>query len=272
MLLRDMMKRIRFLLGGLILIFSLMAIGARAQSTVQNIAFSVMGQFETATNNIPGDPTLTNEYLHLILVTSANVVKAIAIDYFGASSEATNWSAAGLVRRVNLVTGEERIYLNRGGTNTIDVSRFFSGSYLGNFMSGVTNAFPAAADSFGSNYPNPYQPLFSGTPTNHQASAGLYFISLNTTNLKMNLLGANFSFLGNGVLTKFSGDEKGTKYSGEVQNEVISVVGSFSWNRGTNLLDISPGTNTFYSGPARGTVTVRAPNFSTLLLPPPNPD
>ena len=271
MLLRDMMKRIRFLLGGLVLIFGWMAIDARAQSTYQNIAFSVMAQYETETNDVPGDPTLTNEYLHLILITSANVVKAIAVDQFG-TPDWTNWIAAGLLRRVNLVTGEERIYLNRGGTNNIDVSSYFGGSYVSNFMSGAADAFPAATDNFSTNNPNPFPPLFSGTTTNHQASAGLYFISLTTTNLKMNLLGANFSYLGNGALTKFSGDQKGTNYSAKVENEVISVVGSLSWTRSTNIFDIVPGTNTFYSGPARGTVTVRVPNYSPLALPPQNPD
>ena len=142
MLLRDMMKRIRFLLGGLVLIFGLMAIDARAQSTYQNIGFSVMAQYETDTNNVPGDPTLTNEYLHLILITSANVVKAIAVDQFGKPNW-TNWSAATIVRRVNLTTGDERIYLNNGGTNEVDVSSYFSGSYVSNFTSGVSNAFPA---------------------------------------------------------------------------------------------------------------------------------
>jgi hypothetical protein len=230
-----------------------------------------MAQFETATNNVPADPTVTNEYLHLLLITSANVVKAIAVDQFGTPGW-TNWSAAGLLRRVNLVTGEERVYLNIGGTNETDVSSYFSGSYAGNFTSGISNAFPAAASNFNANNPNPLQPLFSGVPTNHLASAGLFFISLNTTNLKMNLIGANFSYLGNGAITKYAGSQKGTNYSGEVENEVISVVGTFSWTRSTNIFDVVPGTNTFYSGPARGTVTVRAPSYSPLALPPPNPE
>jgi hypothetical protein len=272
MLLRDMMKRIRFLFGSIVLILGLMAINAHAQSTYQYIGFSVQAEFEVVTNDVPSDPTFIDDNLRLILVTSSNVVKSIAADQFGTPAW-TNWANAGIVRRVNLVTGEERIYLSRtdaaGGTTNVDVSSYFSGSYLNNFTSGTSNAFPAATNNFTENNPNPYPPLFRGQPTNHFSSAGLYFISLNTTNLKMNLLGANFAFLGNGLITKYSGVEHGTNYSGAVQNEIISVVGSLSWTRSTNIFDLyTQTTNTFYSGPARGTVTVREPNFSPVALPP----
>jgi hypothetical protein len=273
MLLCDMMKRFRFVLGHRIPFIALMAfalglmgVNARAQSTYQNIAFSVQGQFETATNDVPSEPNTTFENLHLLLFTSANVVHAIAVDVFG-TEQWTNWAAAGLLRRVNLVTGEERIYLSRGGTNVIDVSSFFSGSYVSNFMSGTRTGFPSATNNFTADNPDPYQPLFSGTNGNYFNSAGLYFISLNTTNLKMNLVGANFSFLGNGILHNFKGVQGGTNYSGEVQNEVISVVGTYSWNRSTNLLNVGSGPTDFYSGPARGNVTVRDPSYSTLALP-----
>jgi hypothetical protein len=273
MLLRDMMKRIRFLLGGLVLICGLMAIGAHAQSAYQYIGFSVQAQYETETNDVPDDPTITHENLHLILINSANIVKAIALDEF--QDAWTNWSDAGIMRRVNLTTGEERIYLSRGGTSNLDVSSYFSGTYVSNFTSGITAAFPAATNNFSPNNPNPYQPLFYGAHTNHMASAGLFFISVNTTNLKMNLVGANFGnpVLGNGNITKYAGDDKGTNYSGEVENEIISVIGTFSWTRTTNLFGVyTKTTNTFYSGPARGTVTVREPTYSLLALPPPNPE
>jgi hypothetical protein len=265
MLLRDMMKRLRFFFGLLVFALGLMGMDARAQSTYQNIAFSVQGQFET-TNSILDEPDSLDESLHLILFTSTNVVSAIAIDVFG-TSKWTNWSSAGLLRRVNLVTGEERIYLSKGGTNVIDVSSYFSGSYVSNFMSGVPAAFPSATNNFSPLNPDPYQPLFSGTNENHFNSAGLYFISLNTTNLKMNLVGANFSYLGNGGVHHYTGVQKGTNYSGQVQNEVISVVGTFSWNRSTNLLDVATGPTEFYSGPAHGSVVLRDPVYSTLALP-----
>jgi hypothetical protein len=269
MLLGDMTKHFRFLLAGLAAILSLMPIHARAQSARQNVAFSVLAQYQFETNDVPDDPTVMHDYFHLILINSSNVVKAIAVDQFG-TPDWTNWANAALVHRINLVTGEEGMFLSRGPlTNEFDVSSYFSGSYVSNFMSGTSSAFPAATNNFESYNPDPYQPLFYGSPTNHKALAGMYFISLNTTNLKMNLLGVNFgSFaLGNGVITQFSGNEDGTNYSGEAQNGVIFVVGSLSWTRSTNLFDIAPGTNTFYSGPARGTVTLRVPAFSKLAAP-----
>ena len=144
---------------------------------------------------------------------------------------------------------------------------YFSGSYASNFMSGVPAAFPSATNNFTADNPDPYQPLFTGTNENHFNSAGLYFISLNTTNLKMNLVGANFSYLGNGVVHHYKGVQKGTNYSGEVQNEIMSVVGTFSWNRSTNLLNVATGPTQFYSGPAHGSVVLRDPVYSTLALP-----
>jgi hypothetical protein len=268
MLLDDMMKRIRFLFGGLVLIFGLAATGARAQSAYQYITFSVLGQYETATNNVPSDPTLTNLTHDLVMFTTTNIVKAIAVDAFGTPGW-TNWSKAKLLRRINLVTGKESIYLNKATTNEVDVSSYFGGTYVSNFTTGAASAFPAAANNFTANNPDPYQRLYSGTPTNLVSSAGLFFISLNTTNLKMNLLGVNFSYLGNGKLTNYSGDQGGTNYSGLVENETISVIGAFSWTLSTNIFDVdTTSTNTFYSGPARGTVTVGVPGYSKLALPP----
>ncbi len=85
----------------------------------------------------------------------------------------------------------------------------------------------------------------------------------------MNLLGVNFSYIGNGKLTNYSGVQEGTNYSGLVENETISVIGAFSWTPSTNIFDVDTATtNTFYSGPARGTVMVGVPGYSKLALPP----
>ena len=207
MLLQDMKKPIRFLIGGLVLLFCLIAGNARAQSGYQLITFSVVGEYESQTNNVPTDPTETNLYLHLVAFTSANVVEAIALDMFSYPAW-TNWRYAGLIRRVNFATGDERIYLNRGGTNEVDVSSYLQHDLHQQFhIRAGGGAFPAATNNFTANDPNPLQPLFSGTPTNHFASVGMNFISLTTTNLKMNLLGASFGGLGThyGVLHKFRG-------------------------------------------------------------------
>jgi hypothetical protein len=268
MLLRDMKKRIRFLIGGFVLLFSLMAVGARAQSAFQSIGFSVLGEYETVTNGATADPPFTNLNFHLILITSINVAKAIAVDKFGHPGW-TNWAGALLLRRVNLVTGEERIYLDNTNEQ-VDVSDYFTNTYLSNFSADVGAAFPAATNNFTTNNPNPLEPIYSGGSNNHRAVAGLHFISLNTTNLKMNLVGASFGGLGLGigVLNKFSGEVHGTNYDGEVPNDVMQVVGTFTWTPDTNIFDIRASTNAFYSGPAHGTVTTRLPYFSPKALPP----
>jgi hypothetical protein len=263
-----MKKRIRFLISGIVLLCGLMATGARAQSAFQSIGFSVLGEYETVTNDVSVVPPVTNQYFHLVVFTTPNVVKAIAVDKFG-YPRWTNWANALLLRRVNLVSGEESIYLDNTNLQ-VDVSDYFTNTYLTNFSAGVGAAFPAATNNFTANNPDPLQMIHSGSPPMYRAAAGLHFISLTTTNLKMNLLGASFGGLGLGigVLNRFSGDVDGTNYSGEVPNDVIQVVGSFSWTPNTNIFDIMAGTNTFYSGPAHGTVTTRVPVFSRKALPP----
>jgi hypothetical protein len=263
-----MMKCIRLLISAIVLLFGLMATGARAQSAFQSIGFSVLGEYETVTNDVSVDPPVTNQYFHLIVITTPNVVKAIAVDKYGHPGW-TNWANALLLRRVNLVSGEERIFLDN--TNgQVDVSDFFTNTYVSNFSADVAAAFPAATNGFTTNNPNPLDVIHSGSPPKYRAAAGLHFITLTTTNLKMNLLGASFGGLGLGigVLNRFSGDVDGTNYSGEVPNDVMQVVGTFSWTPNTNIFNIKAGTNTFYSGPAHGSVTTRLPVFSKKAIPP----
>jgi hypothetical protein len=248
-----------------------MATSARAQSAVQSISFSILGEYVTVTNAPTAEPPFTNLNFHLVVITSVNVAKAIAVDKFGHPAW-TNWANALLLRRVNLVTGEERIYLDNTNEQ-VDVSDYFTNAYgstyVSNFSAGVAGAFPGATYNFTTNNPNPLEPIYSGGLVNHRAAAGLHFISLTTTNLKMNLVGASFGGLGLGigVLNKFSGDVHGTNYSGEVPNDVMQVVGTFTWTPNTNIFDIKSGTNTFYSGPAHGAVTTRIPVFSAKALP-----
>ncbi len=109
--------------------------GACAQSAYQYITFSVLAQYETATNNVPSEPTLTNLTHDLVMFTTTNIVKAIAVDAFGTPGW-TNWSSCQL-RRINLVTGAESIYLNKGTTNEVDVSSYFSGTSVSNFTTGI---------------------------------------------------------------------------------------------------------------------------------------
>jgi hypothetical protein len=256
-----MTKLSRFILASVVILFSLAAIETHAQSVRQAITFSVLTQYEFDTNDVVGEPGLTNQYVRQLLFTSGNVIKAIMLDLKGRSW--TNWAGAALQRRVNLLNGHEGVYITRGGTNEIDVSSFFGDSYVSNFTADVMASFPNAADNFtynGTNLQSPYSPLFTGTltaaKTNLTGASGFHYITLNTTNLKMNLLGVNFRVPGDGVLTNFSGPG----YSQSIESDVLVVLGGFSWNQTTNFYSpVTNVTNVFYSGPAHGTVTIGAP-------------
>jgi hypothetical protein len=256
-----MTKLIRFTLASVVILFNLAAIETRAQSSSQAISFSVLAEYEFDTNDVVTEPGLTDQYARQLLLTTGSVVKAIMLDLKGRSW--TNWIGAALQRRVNLLNGHEGIYITRGGTNEVDVSSFFGDSYVSNFTADVMANFPNAANNFnynGTNLPSPYPPLFSGaftsSKTNLTGSAGFHFITLNTTNLKMNLLGVSFRVPGEGGLTTFSGPG----YSQTVETEIITVLGAFVWNQTTNFYaPVTDITNTFYSGPAHGNVAIGLP-------------
>jgi hypothetical protein len=265
-----MTKLIRFILASVVILFSLAAIETHAQSVRQVMSFSVLTQYEFDTNDVVNDPGLTNQYVRQLLFTSGSVVKAIMLDLKGRSW--TNWIGASLQRRVNLLNGHEGVYITMGGTNEIDVSSFFGDSYVSNFTADVMANFPNAANNFnynGTNFPSPYPPLFTGAltsaKTNFTGSSGFHYITLNTTNLKLNLLGVNFRVPGDGGLTTFSG----TGYSQSIESEVMIVLGAFAWNQTTNFYSpVTDITNTFYSGPAHGTVTVEVPVRLSQSTPP----
>jgi hypothetical protein len=292
------MKRIRFLFGCLAVLFGFMATDARAQSSRQIMTFSVLTDYQDETNDAPADPGLTNVFIQPLLITSGNIVKAILLDVKG--RKWTNWTGATLQRQINLITGEEGVYITLGGTNELNVSSFFSDTYVSNFTEGVLDAFPFATNNFTYSYTNdivnaytnitdgstnvtlitntvvttndlqsPYPPLFNGqtssTFVHHRSSAGLHFISVNTRNLKLNLLGASLQAPGDGAITTFTGRYKGTNYSMGVQKESIYIVGTFSWNKSTNFFSaVTNVTNVFFSGPARGSVIIGVPTYSAI--------
>lgn len=296
------MKRIRFLFGCLAVLFGFMATDARAQSSHQIITFSILTDFQNETNAAPNEPGLTNLFIQPLLITSGNIVKAILLDIKG--RKWTNWIGATLQRQINLTNGEEGVYITLGGTNELNVSSFFGDTYLSNFTGGVLDALSFATNNFTYFYTNdivtaytnitdgstnvtlitnavvttnnlqsPYPPVFNGqassTFVHHRSSAGLHFISVNTSNLKLNLVGASLQAPGDGAITTFTGHYDGTNYSVGVQDESIYVVGSFSWNGTTNFFSpITNVTNVFYSGPARGSVIIGAPNYSPITPPP----
>ncbi|HEY3915715.1 MAG TPA: hypothetical protein VGN61_14605 [Verrucomicrobiae bacterium] len=268
------MRRIGLLLSCLAIFFGFLTAKARAQASCQIITFSVLGDYQDATNNASTEPLFTNQFIQPLLFTSGNVVKAILLDLKG--TQWTNWPGAHLERQVNLVTGEEGIYITLGGKDELNVSPFFGDTYVGNFTGATTNTLGFATNNFtyGTNaLQNPFTPMYNGTAspttTNRHVAAGMHYLSLNTTNLKFNLVGVSLFGIGNGEITTFTGtSQKTNHYSVPIDREVMNVIGSYSWNKTTNFY--SPITNVagvFHSGPARGTVIVGTPvlgNFTPV--------
>jgi hypothetical protein len=260
------MRFIRLALVGLALSFGLVARTASAQSVQEYLSFYINAEFEVSTNSLEND-TLTNYYsVHrTVLVGTHNIVKAIAIDLFG--DQWTNWNTANILRRVNPTNGEEGIFLRQGAKFT-NVSSFFGNSYKNDFTYDALGAFPALTNNF-----TPELPVFHGWVTNkgtgfftNTISLGnVRFISLNTTNLKFNLIGVNLSALGNGLQTNVVGAVDGVQYSDAVDSLAVNCVGSLYINMASNIF-----TSPFrpYSGIARGMWWSQYPGFSHYPGPP----
>ncbi|HEX4120774.1 MAG TPA: hypothetical protein VH619_09180 [Verrucomicrobiae bacterium] len=265
------MKRLRFLLILMTLAFGFAAVNARAQSAHQVMSFSLLTDYQDETNDAPTNPQATNLVIHPLLITGQNILKAIMLDVKGHAW--TNWAGATIQRQINLTNGEEGIYVTLGGLEEVNVSQFFSETYVSNFTWGVTNYLGFLTNSFtyGTNLlQSPFLPEYNGyilgSTTHHGSSASLHFISLNTTNLKFNLVGCSLQTPGDGTITTFDGIyDKTNHYSVAVQREMIYVVGSFVWNATTNFYTpVTNVTNVFYSGPVRGNMIIQAPFFNPL--------
>jgi hypothetical protein len=262
------MKLIRLALVGLAVALGLAARTAPGQSVQEFLTFSINAEYEFMTNLTPNSVTLTNErYVQRsILVSTHNVIKAIAIDLFG--QEWTNWSTATLLRRINPVDGTEGIFLHDGLRFT-NVSSFFGTSFTNDFTYDVLNAYPALTNNF-----TPQLPIFrgwitneeSGMYTNTQSLGNVRFISLNTTNLKFNLIGVNLSVLGNGNVTNVEGTIDHVHYARQVDTIAVTGVGTLYINVATNLFDGTPFQPV--SGPARGSFATMTPLFSIYPGPP----
>ena len=241
---------------------------ARGQTSLQRLSFSVFGQYQTnelATNSTRAATNrITTEVAKSVEISSANIVKAIAIDEFGTGW--TNLTSASLVRETDFANGHsgaEGIFLYRASPPTnVNVSSYFS------FTNNLTNSFPAVTNF---NFANPVNggivTLKSGgslTNTNSLTSAGLFYVSLYTTNIQFNLIG-----YGATTTTDLTGSIHRTNlFSGRVQSLQAACVGSFGLYVGTNLFrtngasDALEPTN-FVSGPAHGSFAAAAPSFIT---------
>jgi hypothetical protein len=98
----------------------------------------------------------------------------------------------------------------------------------------------------------------TNTTTNFVSTAGLYFISLNTTNLKFNLVG-----VGDGVATDVAGHINGTLYEGtNIDSEYLGTAGTFYLNVATNIYGAGTNPPVYFAGPMHGTFNVGPPWFS----------
>jgi hypothetical protein len=244
-----------FLLAGLLIA----AQCARAQVASQFLSFSIVGEYEVDSfqTNVVTDTTNQAARIRGVWIGTTNVVKAIAIDLEGLLWQ--KWAGANIVRETDMATGTEGIFLRLGAAST-NVSSFFGTSYLSNFKENVPSVLGFSNMTYYSNgVVTPFTNSAYGanlsttganpTTTNVVKSADLFSVSLNTSNLKFNLL-AFGTTSGTNIVVNY----KGTHYQRWVDFLSANGVGNFAINLGTNLFfgtNLYETTN-FVSGPARG--------------------
>jgi hypothetical protein len=264
------MNRIRLLFVTLCPLFAL-AFGMQGQTVNQSIKFSLFGNYQTNTvsTNVTDEGVVTNtrSITPLILITAANVVKALAVDQFGKSW--TNWSGASLVREINLATTNEAIYV-RKGTNQFNVSANFGVTFSNDFTGTLAADFPQLSNfNSQTNAGSPTNfipPIQINRGTNHLQSGtnlleytlgyGLHSLSLHTTNLQFNVVGTS-----SGTYTNVYGKYLGVRYSQRLQTELVSVVGIFSLNTTTNIYNTGTNPPVFLGGPLHGSFSINTATF-----------
>src|ERR1017187_4346140 len=202
------MKQVQILIA--VLFGTLVLAGdARGQILYQRLSFSIFGQYTTnvaVTNST--NPLSVNEanVLKTVLMTSANLVKAMALDFAGTNY--ASWTGSYLEREINMTNGAEGIFLCRttAPVTNYDVSRYFNYSFTNNFASkaalgshfaGITNFINTPRSFYPTNFSPANNPLVgdniylrkTGNITNTWSGSGLYYVEFYTTNLQFNLLG-----------------------------------------------------------------------------------
>jgi hypothetical protein len=234
--------------------------------------FSIICQYVTNTYTTNAGATLTDQHVLTVIIDSANIVKAIAIDMF--TNEWTNWQLATLVYEENMTNGNQEIFLRYNGKQT-NVSPYFVNSFSPNgyanmFSQDATNAL--AGTIFPSFSTNGYANLFAQEATNVYADtnfpanslplAGTYgyglgpvgvgydnlaYLTISTRNISLALFGYS-----QGTLVDTVYDVQG--HTGKVDKAQILGVGTFNLNLTTNFLFR---TNGF---PISTNITARATN------------
>lgn len=253
------------------------SLNVNAQSVQQNLGFSIMASLQREGTNVvsPGH-TNYNYQLYPIFINKNNIVKAIALDVAGTNWG--HWGGAAILRRINLATGEEAMFLSQGGTDETNVSQYFTNSLSATMTDSLTSGLPPElTNGLGTNFMNP---LYAGTVNNvdgidtashYTGASGLCFFTLKTTNMVLNLVGVSLNGFGNGAVSEVA--TVGTNFPGPVPitHEMFSVVGSVYVNIMTNTFVSSGALDTtnavFVAGPAVGTVGFQPPFRSGLQAP-----
>jgi hypothetical protein len=254
------MKNMRYFLLALALGFGLLPQCAKGQTTAQVMTFSIICQYvtNTATNiNVSTQRTNVEQQVVTVLLSSANLVKAMAIDLLGTNW--TKWQGAYLVYEQNLQTTNQGIYLRLNGLQT-NVSSFFGDSFTNVFSQDVNNVFSAT------NYTT--LPLNGGfdydvrgvKSTYYTASGNLAYLSFSSTNTSFNIFGYS-----RGSLAEIVERYNRQLYTNTVNEAENIGAGTFSLNVTTNIYPYLNITNytipTNYTGLAHGTVYLSGPYY-----------
>jgi len=232
---------------------------AQGQTTAETMTFSIICQYVTNTyvTNLSTQTVVKTQHVVTVLLNSANLVKAMAIDMLGAKW--TNWAGASIVYEQNAITGNTGIYIRLLGRQT-NVSSFFFNEFSTNgyedmFSHDVSSAFVGTnycVTSTNSQLPLTGNGIFIGGPS---VSDNLAYLTFTSTNTSFTLFGFSEGTLLNTVYDR-EGDIT------KVNRSQIIGAGTFSLNVTTNYLRVTtnnaaPAIN--YPGLAHGTIYLAAP-------------
>ncbi len=258
------MKNMRCLFLILALGFSLGAPRAQGQTASQVMTFSLVCQyvtnFVTVTNQTTGDVTYYSQ-LETVVVNTANIAKAIAIQKFGTNWSL--WSPADIFYQVNMTNGASGIYLGKENKYT-NISDLFGSSLTNFFSQNVDTVFTgtnyASSLPLGGNLNDESPAMF----TNINRFANLASVTFGTSNFSFSLFGYS-----QGNLTHATGYLDGQLYQYYLPVGQITGAGTFSLNLTTNvfLVPTTNGTPTNYAGIAHGTIYLGAARFLTNAPP-----
>jgi hypothetical protein len=246
------MKKMRCLFLVLALGFGLCAQRVQGQVSEQLMTFSIVCQYVTNSLTVTNSKTQVvthNDSIQTVILNTGNVVKAVVLQKFGTNW--MSWAPASILYEINLLTGNEGIYLRHAGIQT-NISDLFGNSFTNMFSQNVNSVF------IGTNSPTSLPlggDLNDENPenvTNIDRFANLAYLTFSTSNIAFNLFGYS-----QGNIVHGSGYLDHVLYARYLPVGQVFGAGTFSLNLTTNIYrvttpDGSPATN--YTGVAHGSV------------------